>query len=208
MPGNLFIVAAPSGSGKTSLVKALLEREPAIHLSISYTSRAPRPGEVDGVHYHFVSRETFEQMAKDGEFFEYAVVHGDLKGTARGAVEPFLKAGRDVLLEIDWQGARKVREVIAAVQGPAPVGIFILPPSRVELERRLRHRAQDSDATINRRLADSRVEIPHVAEFDYVVINDDFEEALCDLVAIVRSQRLRRVIHGRDLDALVAQLTA
>src|SRR5688500_18454815 len=113
MPGNLFIVAAPSGSGKTSLVKALLEREPAIHLSISYTSRAPRPGEVDGVHYHFVSRDKFEEMAANGEFFEYAVVHGDLKGTARCAVEPFLKAGMDVLLEIDWQGARKVRDQIS-----------------------------------------------------------------------------------------------
>ena len=143
MPGSLFIVAAPSGGGKTSLVKALLAREPQIALSVSYTSRAPRPGEVDGVHYHFVSRETFEAMVARGEFFEHFVVHGDLKGTARTAVEPLLAAGRDVLLEIDWQGARKVRE-----QVPGCVGVFILPPSRAELERRLRHRAQDAEDTI------------------------------------------------------------
>lgn len=201
--GNLFIVAAPSGSGKTSLTKALLEREPSIHLSVSYTSRAPRPGEIDGVHYHFVTREVFERMIANGEFFEYALVHGDLKGTARVAVEPFLAQGQDVLLEIDWQGAKKVREQIKAA-----VGIFILPPSRTELERRLRHRAQDSEATIRRRLADSREEIRHCHDFHYVVVNDVFEQALDDLRAIVRSQRLRCVVRGPDLVALVEQLVA
>jgi guanylate kinase len=203
MPGSLFIVAAPSGGGKTSLVKALLAREAQIALSVSYTSRAPRPGEVDGVHYHFVSRETFEAMIARGEFFEHFVVHGDLKGTARTAVEPLLAAGRDVLLEIDWQGARKVRE-----QVPDCVGVFILPPTRAELERRLRHRAQDSEETIRRRLANSREEMRHAGEFDYVIVNDRFEDALEDLVAIVRAQRLRRGVQRGRLDALLAQLTA
>jgi guanylate kinase len=184
--GTLFIIAAPSGAGKTSLVRALLEREPGISLSVSYTSRAARPGEVDGVHYHFVSRAEFEAMVESGEFFEHFVVHGDLKGTAKRAVLPFLDSGRDVLLEIDWQGARKVRE-----QVPEARSVFIVPPSRVELERRLRHRAQDSEATIQRRLADSRVDIAHAGEFDYVVVNDQFDLALADLMAIVRAERLR-----------------
>ncbi|MCE3002742.1 MAG: guanylate kinase [Xanthomonadaceae bacterium] len=201
MPGSLFIVAAPSGGGKTSLVKALLAREPQIALSVSYTSRAPRPGEVDGVHYHFVTRETFEDMIARGEFFEHFVVHGDLKGTARTAVEPLLAAGRDVLLEIDWQGARKVRE-----QVPGCVGVFILPPSRAELERRLRHRAQDSEDTIRRRLANSVEEMRHAGEFDYVIVNDVFEQALEDLVAIVRSQRLRHAVQRERLEPLLAQL--
>lgn len=201
MPGSLFIVAAPSGGGKTSLVKALLAREPQIALSVSYTSRAPRPGEVDGVHYHFVTRETFEDMIARGEFFEHFVVHGDLKGTARTAVEPLLAAGRDVLLEIDWQGARKVRE-----QVPGCVGVFILPPSRAELERRLRHRAQDSEDTIRRRLANSVEEMRRAGEFDYVIVNDVFEQALEDLVAIVRSQRLRHAVQRERLEPLLAQL--
>ena len=203
MKGSLFVIAAPSGAGKTSLVKALLEREPRIALSVSYTSRAPRPGEVNGVHYHFVSRAEFESMAARGEFFEYFLVHGDLKGTARCAVEPLLESGRDVLLEIDWQGARKVREQI-----PDCVSVFILPPSRTELERRLRHRAQDSEATIQRRLADSRTEISHVGEFDYVVVNEQFETALDDLLAIVRTRRLRRTVQVERLEALVQSLLA
>jgi guanylate kinase len=201
MPGSLFIIAAPSGGGKTSLVKALLARQPQIVLSVSYTSRAPRPGEIDGVHYHFVDRAQFEAMAARGDFFEYFVVHGDLKGTARTAVEPLLAAGRDVLLEIDWQGARKVRE-----QVPDCVGVFILPPSREELERRLRHRAQDPEDTIRRRLANSREEMAHAGEFDYVIVNDRFEDALDDLLAIVRSQRLRRAAQGARLEGLLRQL--
>jgi len=145
--GTLFIIAAPSGAGKTSLVRALLEREPDITLSVSYTSRPPRSSEVDGQHYHFVSREVFEHMAKTGAFFEYANVHGDYKGTARAAVEPLLAAGRDVLLEIDWQGARQVRAQI-----PEAKGIFILPPSKQALEARMRSRGQDSEEVIARRL--------------------------------------------------------
>ncbi|MBI2396651.1 MAG: guanylate kinase [Xanthomonadales bacterium] len=203
MPGSLFIVAAPSGSGKSTLVNALLAQEPGISLSISYTSRGPRPGEEDGVHYHFVSRERFEEMAGEGDFFEYAIVHGDLKGTARQSVEPLLAAGQDVLLEIDYQGAQRVR-----AQVPAAVSIFILPPSRAELERRLRTRAKDSEATILRRLADSRKEIAHAWEFDYIVVNEQFETALAQLGTIVRATRLHRRVQQQRLKGLVDALLA
>ncbi|MBN8887185.1 MAG: guanylate kinase [Rudaea sp.] len=201
MSGTLYIIAAPSGGGKTSLTRALLEREPNILLSVSYTSRLPRPGEADGVHYHFVSRGVFEEMIKRGEFFEHAVVHGDLKGTARTAVERTLAQGKDVLLEIDWQGARQVR-----AQMKDTVSIFILPPSRAELERRLRSRAQDSDATIRRRLADSREDIAHSVEFDYIVVNDDFATALSDLRSIVTARQLRAAGQRERYDALLADL--
>ena len=204
MSGTLYIIAAPSGAGKTSLVRALLEREPGISLSVSYTSRMPRSNEVEGQHYHFVSREVFEHMAKAGAFFEYADVHGDYKGTAREAVEPLLASGRDVLLEIDWQGARQVRE-----QWPDSLSIFILPPSRKELERRLRHRASDSAEQIARRIADSRIEIARAVEFDYIVINDDFALAIDDLRAILAARRLRRdaqlLRHVTLLDDLLKQ---
>lgn len=187
MSGTLYIIAAPSGAGKTSLVRALLEREPDISLSVSYTSRMPRATEVDGQHYHFVSREVFEHMVKAGAFFEQANVHGDYKGTSREAVEPLLAAGRDVLLEIDWQGAQQVRE-----QWPDCLSIFILPPSRAELERRLRTRASDSPEQIARRISDSRIEIARATEFDYIVINDDFAVAIDDLRCIFAARRLRR----------------
>jgi guanylate kinase len=215
MSGTLFIVAAPSGAGKTSLVHALLEREPGISLSVSYTSRLPRPGEVDGRHYHFVSRDVFERMAATDAFYEYANVHGDLKGTARAAVEPLLAQGRDVLLEIDWQGARQIRAKLAQSAGPCNaefvgadcVSIFILPPSRAELERRLRSRASDKAEAIARRLADSRGEIAHAGDFDFLVVNDEFAEALADLRAIVACQRLRRkaqlVRHAALIDDLL-----
>jgi guanylate kinase len=201
MSGTLYIVAAPSGSGKTSLVNALLEREPGISLSVSYTSRLPRPGEVDGKHYHFVAREVFERMAAAGMFYEYANVHGDLKGTARSAVEPLLASGRDVLLEIDWQGARQVRAAC-----PESISVFILPPSRAELERRLRARASDSAETIARRLADSREEIAHAGDFDFIVVNDQFADALADLRAIVACQRLRRAAQLSRHVALIDDL--
>jgi guanylate kinase len=184
--GTLYVIAAPSGAGKTSLVQALLERESGIALSVSYTSRLPRPGEVDGRHYHFVPREVFERMVAADAFYEHANVHGDLKGTARTAVEPLLAEGRDVLLEIDWQGARQVR-----AKCPSCVSIFILPPSRAELERRLRARASDSAETIARRLANSREEVAHAGEFDFIVVNDQFADALGDLRAILASRRLR-----------------
>ncbi len=201
MPGTLFIVAAPSGSGKTSLVRALLERERDIVLSVSYTSRPPRPSEQDGVHYHFISRGVFELMIERGEFFEHAVVHGDLKGTARAPVMETLATGRDMLLEIDWQGARQVR-----AQVPGAVSIFILPPARRELERRLRARASDSEASIQRRLADSRTEIAHAGEFDYIVINDRFEDALGDLLAVITAQRLKAANQIARYPTLLADL--
>lgn len=201
--GCLFIVSAPSGAGKSSLVNAVLAREPDISLSISFTSRGPRPSERHAQHYHFVTEDDFRGMISAGDFFEYAKVHGDYKGTARQSVEPSLAAGRDVLLEIDWQGARQVREKV-----PDCVSIFILPPSREELERRLRTRAQDSEETILRRLADSRGEMSHAPEFDYIVINQDFERAVDDLLAIVRAQRLRRVAQLARHEALMASLLA
>jgi guanylate kinase len=212
MSGTLFIVAAPSGAGKTSLVQALLEREPGISLSVSYTSRLPRPGEIDGRHYHFVSREVFERMAAADAFYEYANVHGDLKGTARTAVEPLLAQGRDVLLEIDWQGAELIRAKLAKRGGADgartdAIGVFILPPSRAELERRLRARASDNAEVIARRLVDSRQEIAHAGDFDFIVVNDEFADALADLLAIVRCQRLRQTAqlgrHARLIDNLL-----
>jgi guanylate kinase len=201
MTGTLYIVAAPSGAGKTSLTRALLEHEPGIALSVSYTSRPPRPNEADGVHYHFVNRAVFEEMVRRGEFFEHAVVHGDLKGTARTAVEKTLAQGRDVLLEIDWQGARQVRAQLRDT-----VSIFILPPSRAELERRLRARAADSETVIRRRLADSRADIAHAGEFDYLIVNDDFATALAELRAIVVARRLRCATQSARHAALLEDL--
>jgi guanylate kinase len=199
--GTLYIVAAPSGAGKTSLTRALLEADPNLALSVSYTSRAPRPSEIDGVHYHFVSRAEFEAMVARGEFFEHAVVHGDLKGTARAPVERALALGKDILLEIDWQGARLVR-----AQMPDAVGIFILPPSRAELERRLRTRASDSEATIRRRLADAHADLAHAAEFDYLVVNDDFASALAELRGIIEARREGCALPKPRHEALLVQL--
>ncbi|MDO4709872.1 MAG: guanylate kinase [Pseudomonadota bacterium] len=187
MRGTLYIVSAPSGAGKSSLVRATLERDPDIALSVSFTSRAARPGERDGEHYHFVSAERFEQMIAAGDFFEHALVHGDWKGTAKQSVMPQLGAGRDVLLEIDWQGARQVREMV-----PDTVSLFILPPSCKALEERMRKRAQDSEATIQRRLAAAREEMSHYGEYDYLIVNDDFETAVNQMCAIFTATRLRR----------------
>jgi guanylate kinase len=203
MAGSLFIVAAPTGAGKISQVKPRLERDPGITLSISHTTRAPRPGDQDGVHYHFVDRPRFEGLIGEGAFLEYAEVHGNLYGTSRRAVEPVLHAGRDVLLEIDYQGARAVR-----MQMPAAVGIFILPPSRAALEERLHKRGQDKPEVIAQRLANSREEISHVGEFDFVIVNERFDQALDDLGAIVRAHRLRRSALGERLDVLVQSLLA
>jgi guanylate kinase len=184
--GNLYIVAAPSGAGKTSLVAALLKGDPAVRLSVSFTTRAPRTGEVDGRDYHFVSVLDFAAMRSRGEFLESAGVHGNLYGTSHSWVAERLAAGEDILLEIDWQGAQQVRRSM-----PAAIGIFVLPPSMASLEHRLRGRASDSAEVIARRLAAAREEIAHVAEFDYVIINDRFYEAVRDLVGIVRAERLR-----------------
>jgi len=184
--GTLFIVAAPSGAGKTSLVAALLKADLAVRLSISFTTRAPRPGEVDGQDYNFVSVSDFATMRARGDFLESAEVHGNLYGTSREWVAGRLAAGEDILLEIDWQGATQVRRLM-----PGAVGIFVLPPSVATLEQRLRSRGSDSDDVIARRLAAAREEIAHLAEFDYVIINDRFEPAVQDLVSIVRAVRLR-----------------
>ena len=196
-PGNLFIVTAPSGAGKTSLVRALLAADSAVRLSISHTTRPMRPGEVGGVDYHFVTDAYFLNMLEEGDFLESAEVHGARYGTSQTRVEAELQAGHDLVLEIDWQGAAQVRSLY-----PNAIGIFILPPSLEALEQRLRKRAQDSDAVIARRLAAAREEISHVTEFDYVIINDQFEVAIHDLLAIVRSQRLRgekQLARYRDL---------
>lgn len=184
--GILFVVSAPSGAGKTSLVRGLLANDAGIRLSISYTTRPPRPGEVDGRDYHFVSRERFLQMLKAGEFLENAEVYGNLYGTGRGWVRGELEGGRDVLLEIDTQGADQVRRLF-----PDCVGIFILPPSLEVLESRLRGRGQDSEEVIARRLAAVREEIAHLGEYDYVIINNELEQAQEDLISIVRAERLR-----------------
>lgn len=187
MSGNLFILSAPSGAGKTSLVNALLESNKHIALSISYTTRAPRPGEIDGKDYHFVSREKFLQMAKHGDFIESAEVYGNLYGTSQSWIEKELVSGRDILLEIDWQGAEQVRRLM-----PHVISIFILPPSLSALETRLKGRAQDSAEVIARRLQAAREDISHVAEFDYVIINDKLDEALRQLEAVVIAVGLHR----------------
>ena len=201
VPGTLFVVAAPSGAGKSSLVNAVLAREPGIALSISFTSRAPRPGERHAQHYHFVDRDAFERMIAAGDFFEHALVHGDYKGTARQSVQPQLAAGKDVLLEIDWQGARQVREKV-----PDSVSVFILPPSREALQTRMRNRGQDSEETIARRLAAARDEMSHHDEFDYVIVNENFDAAAAELRAIFVAHRLRQPLQARRHAGLIRDL--
>lgn len=201
--GTLFIVSAPSGAGKTSLVRELIESLDGIRVSVSHTTRAQRRGEVDGVNYHFVSIAEFEAMISRGEFFEYAQVFDNFYGTSRSAVEALLKAGQDAILEIDWQGAQQVRE-----QVPDSVSIFILPPSCEELERRLANRGTDAHATIARRMRDAVSEMSHYDEYDYLVINDDFTTALRELQALVIAQRLslarQQDSHGPLLTALLS----
>ena len=183
--GRLFLVTAPSGAGKSSLVNALLQLEPAIKLSISHTTRAPRPGEENGREYHFVTVEEFEAMKARGDFLESALVHGNYYGTSRVWIEQRMAAGKDVLLEIDWQGARQVRS-----QFEGTVGIFILPPSIDALEARLHKRGTDSEATITRRLMGAGAEIAHAPEFEFVIINDSFDVALSQLISVVTASRL------------------
>jgi len=181
--GRLYVVSAPSGAGKTSLVKALMEREPAIRFSVSYTTRKPRPNEVPGRDYHFVAPEEFQRMVEAGEFLEYANVFDNYYGTGVRAVQEALRCGEQLLLEIDWQGARQVRERL-----PEARSIFILPPSRAALEERLKNRSTDSSSVIERRLRDAGEDIGHWSEFDYVVINDQFERAIADLQSIVHDR--------------------
>jgi guanylate kinase len=187
MSGLLFVITAPSGAGKSSLIDALLKDDPRLKLSVSYTTRAPRPGEANGREYHFVDDKTFLAMLERAEFLESAEVHGNRYGTSEAVIREALARGQDLVLEIDWQGAQQVRRLY-----PECHGVFILPPSVAELERRMRARGQDSDAVIRRRLASAEEEISHAPEFDYAIINKDFDEAKKDLQAIIRVERLRK----------------
>jgi guanylate kinase len=199
--GKLFVIAAPSGAGKTSLVRALMQRRPTLRFSISYTTRKQRPNERDEHDYFFVSKEKFEQMRDAGEFLEHARVFDNYYGTSRSQVERLLEAGQDVLLEIDWQGAQQIRRAL-----PECRSIFVLPPSREALEQRLRGRGTDSDEVIARRLRDSLADLSHWSEFDYIVVNDDFDRATGELEAIVTGQgeTLRR--DRAQLKELLARL--
>lgn len=198
---GLFIIAAPSGGGKTSLVNALLSADRRLALSVSHTTRSPRPSEVDGQHYHFTDRTRFEQMIADGDFLEHATVFGHAYGTHAGALQAQLDQGLDVILEIDWQGAAQVRAAF-----PASRSVFILPPSLEVLRERLSRRGQDSAAVITQRMQEAQTEISHWHEFDYLVVNEDFQDALGDLQAIIRSCRLGREVQGRQHTALLAEL--
>jgi guanylate kinase len=201
MAGNLYVVAAPSGAGKTTLVRLLLEREPDVQLSISFTTRDPRPGEANGREYHFVDTAEFRAMIDRHEFLEWAEVHGNFYGTSKKWIADRLAEGHDVLLEIDWQGAQQVRSLF-----PEAIGIFILPPSMEELTRRLTGRGTDSAAVISRRLAAAQAEMRHVGEFDYVIINDQLDQALDDLRAVVRASRLSFAAQRARHAALFARL--
>lgn len=199
--GNLFVIAAPSGAGKTSLVRALVDADAGLKVSVSHTTRAPRPGEVDGEHYHFTTPEHFRELIAADRLLEHAEVHGNYYGSARDQLEAAFAAGRDVILEIDWQGARQIR-----ARFPSCVGIFILPPSRDSLLERLHHRGQDSAAVIAKRIANARDEMAHATEFDYLIINDRFEDALADLRAIIRAVRLSMRVQGPRQAPLLHQL--
>jgi guanylate kinase len=200
-PGNLFVVAAPSGAGKSSLVKALLELDSHLHVSVSHTTRAPRGQEVNGREYHFVSEPEFRAMIERDEFFEWAQVHGNLYGTSRAGIETRMAAGEDVVLEIDWQGALQIKRLF-----PNAVLIFILPPSFEELLERLRRRGEDDAEVIATRMANARTEVAQARHFDFVIINALFETALFDLKAIVHAQRLKFAAQARSKRAVFEAL--
>ncbi len=203
MHGNLFIVSAPSGAGKTSLVRAMMERLGGIAFSVSHTTRAPRPGEEDGRDYHFIDVPRFEAMIAAEDFLEHAKVFENYYGTARASVETQLAAGEDVFLDIDWQGARQLRAA-----WPGVVSIFILPPSRPALESRLRGRGQDPEEIIAKRMRGAVSESSHYGEYDFLIINDDFPIAVDELLAIVRTQRLRGPVQAQRHSELLASLLA
>lgn len=204
MSGTLFIVSAASGTGKTTLVKALRENSPNLGVSISHTTRPIRPGELDGVHYHFTAKERFVEMIGNGEFLEHAEVFGNYYGTARASVDHTLRQDIDIILEIDWQGAQQVRQL-----HPDAVSVFIMPPSRAALRERLQNRGQDSDDIINQRLNGAIADMSHFIEFDYVVINDDFDTALDELRSIVEASRLRQSVqvirHADRIQSLLSE---
>ncbi|MBD1566080.1 guanylate kinase [Vibrio sp. SA48] len=203
--GTLYIVSAPSGAGKSSLISAMLETNPAyaMKVSVSHTTRSMRPGEQDGVHYHFVQKEQFKTLIAQGEFLEHAEVFGNYYGTSRIWIENNLDKGIDVFLDIDWQGARQIRE-----QMPLAKSVFILPPSNGELERRLNTRGQDSEAVIAKRMAEAKSEISHYDEYDYLIINDDFDTALIDFKAIIRAERLKQDKQAAKYNGMLKALLA
>ena len=201
MSGTLYIFSAPSGAGKTSLVKALLEQTSGIEVSVSHTTRSPRPGEENGRHYHFTDAASFEKMVEDSAFLEHARVFDNYYGTARASVDAPLQQGQDVILEIDWQGAEQIRHLY-----PEAVSVFILPPSKSALRERLQGRGQDPEEIIERRMRDAVSEMSHYAEFDYLIINDDFDVALQELRSIVIAQRLRLVRQATQQRALLQDL--
>lgn len=203
MQGNIFIISAPSGAGKTSLVRALLDADPRVKLSVSYTTRAPRPGEVEGQHYHFVDLDAFMQLLNRGDFLESAEVYGNHYGTSQRWIENQLALGLDILLEIDWQGAAQVRKLM-----PQAISIFVLPPSIEALQARLTDRGQDAAAVIAKRVAAAREDMSHFGEFDYVIINDDFALAAADLQAIVKASRLQLATQVQRNGVLIASLLA
>ncbi len=201
-PGTLYIFSAPSGAGKTSLVTALIEQTQQLMVSVSHTTREKREGEVDGSHYHFIDVATYQQMVKDNAFVEHAQVFDNFYGTSQTALENKLSEGMDVILEIDWQGARQVRERMQTTS------VFILPPSKAALRERLQGRATDSEEIIARRMSDAISEMQHYGEYDYIVVNDDFETALAEIKAIVTSSRLHESRQKAHLAPLLAQLLA
>ena len=199
--GTLYVISAPSGAGKTSLVKALLEKTEGIGVSVSHTTRAKREGEQDGVDYHFIEKTVFKKMVEESAFLEHAQVFDNYYGTAVANIESTLKQGEDVILEIDWQGAEQVRK-----QLPYSVNIFILPPSQSALEERLRGRGQDSDEIIARRMRDAKSETSHYSEYDYLVVNDDFDDALIELKSIILARRSRFAAQSQRLAPLLKEL--
>ena len=201
--GTLYIISAPSGAGKSSLVKALTDTNPEIRVSISHTTRAMRPGEVDGVNYHFVTREEFVKMGEHGDFLERAEVFGNFYGTSQSRLQQTLDEGHDLILEIDWQGAEQVRKLM-----PQARSIFILPPSLQALHQRLTNRGQDSDEIIDGRMREAVSEMSHYVEYDYLVINDDFNHALSDLKAIFRSNQLAQPQQQQRHAGLLSELLA
>lgn len=201
--GTLYIVSAPSGAGKTSLIKALVDAQAQIRVSVSHTTRAMRPGEVDGVNYHFTERQAFIEMLERDEFLEHAEVFGNLYGTSQRWLEQTLKEGFDLILEIDWQGAQQVRRLM-----PQAKSIFILPPTQEALRQRLTNRGQDSDEIIDGRMREAVSEMSHYVEYDYLVINDDFTSALDDLKAVFRANQLQQGVQQQRFSDLLCQLLA
>jgi len=201
--GTLYIVSAPSGAGKTSLLKALLEKDEDLRVSVSHTTRAMRPGEKNGVDYWFTDATDFKRMVGEGAFIEHAEVFGNLYGTSENAVRELLQTGVDVVLEIDWQGARQVRKCF-----PEAISVFVLPPTRQALRQRLNARGQDSNEVIERRMREARSEMEHFAEYDFLIINDRFEQALVELQALIVSQRLRESVQSQRLEKQLGDLLA